>query len=155
MSDKIANRLHELGIKLPSAAAPAANYIPYKISEKTLYISGQLPLVGGKLPTTGIVGDTVSPEQAYDLARQCGINLISVMHLALEGDLDRVRAILKLGGFVASTPGFIGQPAVINGCSDLMVEVFGEAGRHARSAVASPSLPLGTPVEIDAIVAID
>jgi len=154
MSNAIDQRLEELGITVPQAAAPAANYIPFRISGNMLYISGQLPFVDGKLPTTGIVGDTVSSDDAYSLARQCGVNLISVMKLALDNDLTRVKAIVKLGGFVASTPDFTGQPGVINGCSDLMVEVFGDVGRHARSAVACPSLPLGTPVEIDAVVEI-
>ena len=147
-------RISDLGLVIPDAPAPAANYLSYTISGNTLYISGNLPFVDGKLPQTGKVGAEVTPEEANALARLCGINLISQMKAALDGDLNRVSRILKLGGFVASDPSFTGQPGVINGCSDLMVEVFGEAGRHARSAVASPVLPLDTPVEIDAIVEI-
>ena len=147
-------RISDLGLVIPDAPAPAANYVSYTISGNTLYISGNLPFVDGKLPQTGKVGAEVTPEEANALARLCGINLISQMKAALDGDLNRVSRILKLGGFVASDPSFTGQPGVINGCSDLMVEVFGEAGRHARSAVASPILPLDTPVEIDAIVEI-
>ena len=154
MSNAIEQRLEELGIDVPQAAAPAANYIPFRISGNMLYISGQLLFVDGKLPTTGIVGDSVSSDDAYSLARQCGVNLISVMKLALNKDLTRVKAIVKLGGFVASTPISPVSRASSTDVLTLMVEVFGDVGRHARSAVACPSLPLGTPVEIDAIVEI-
>jgi enamine deaminase RidA (YjgF/YER057c/UK114 family) len=144
-------RLTELGITLPEAAKPVASYVSYVRSGNTLTISGQLSndANGG---IKGTVGVDVSPEEAQAAARLCGLNLIAQIKAALDGDLDRVVRIVKLGGFVQAGPDFIAIPAVINGTSDLMVEVFGEAGKHARSAVGVYKLPLGFAVEVDAIV---
>lgn len=148
---KIETRLSEMGLTLPTAAAPAANYVPFVRSGTQLILSGQLPFKDGKLIHLGHLGDELTIDEGYRAARLCGINLIAQMKAAL-GDLDRVVRVLRLGGFVASVPTFADQPKVINGASDLMVEVFGDAGRHARSAVGVPALPLGVAVEIDAIV---
>ena len=144
-------RLAELGIDLPEPATAVANYVPYVRTGNLLHISGQLSndASGG---LKGTVGADVTPEQAQGGARLCGINLLAQMRAALDGDLERVVRVVKLGGFVHAGPDFIAIPAVINGCSDLMVEVFGEAGRHARSAVGVYKLPLGFAVEVDAIV---
>lgn len=144
-------RLTELGITLPEAAKPVASYVSYVRSGNTLTISGQLSndANGG---IKGTVGVDVSPEEAQAAARLCGLNLIAQIKAALDGDLDRVVRIVKLGGFVQAGPDFIAIPAVINGTSDLMVEVFGDAGKHARSAVGVYKLPLGFAVEVDAIV---
>lgn len=120
------------------------------VADNVVYISGQLPLVEGRLPLTGKVGAEVSADQAYDLARTCGLNLVAALKHAV-GDLDRVARIAKVGGFVASAPDFTGQPQVINGTSELLAEVFGEAGQHARSAVGVAVLPMDTPVEVDLI----
>jgi enamine deaminase RidA (YjgF/YER057c/UK114 family) len=148
---KYESRLAELGIVLPVAAPPAANYVPFVISGALLHISGQLPFKDGKLACSGRLGEALSVEDGYQAARLCGINLIAQMKAAV-GDLDRVQRIVRLGGFVNSTAAFTDQPKVVNGASDLMVEVFGPAGRHARSAVGCPSLPLGVSVEVDAVV---
>ncbi|MBX7513781.1 RidA family protein [Qipengyuania sp. GH38] len=144
-------RLEELGITLPEAAAPVASYQPLVVSGQTAYISGQLPFVDGKL-VTGKLGADVSLEQGQAAARACGLMIMAQLKAA--GLLERVEQIVKLGGFVASTPDFTDQPKVVNGTSDLMFEVFGEAGRHARSAVGVPVLPLDAAVEVDAIVAL-
>ena len=148
---KYETRLAELGIILPSAAAPAANYVPAVQSGRLLFISGQLPFKDGKLAYLGRLGKDLSVEDGYQAAKLCAINLIAQIQAAA-GSVDRVHRIVRLGGFVACTPDFTDQPKVVNGASDLFVEVFGEAGRHARAAVGSPSLPLGVPVEIDAVV---
>ena len=147
----IAARLTELGITLPQPAAAVANYVPFARTGNLLHISGQIAMdaSGG---IKGVVGEDVTPERAAEAARLCGINLLAQMNAALDGDLDRVVRIVKLGGFVQAGPGFHAIPAVINGCSDLMVEVFGDKGRHARSAVGVYQLPLGVAVEIDAVV---
>ncbi|WP_312813775.1 RidA family protein [Brevundimonas sp. BH3] len=144
-------RLTELGITLPEAAKPVASYVSYVQSGNTLTISGQLSndANGG---IKGTVGVDVTPEEAQAAARLCGLNLIAQIKAALGGDLDRVVRIVKLGGFVQAGPDFTAIPAVINGTSDLMVEVFGDAGKHARSAVGVYKLPLGFAVEVDAIV---
>ena len=146
----IAARLAELGISLPEPAKAVANYVPYVQSGNLLHISGQLSndASGG---LKGTVGEDVTPEQAAAGARLCGINLLAQISAALDGDLERVVRIVKLGGFVQAGPGFTAIPAVINGCSDLMVEVFGDKGRHARAAVSAPALPRGVAVEIEAI----
>jgi enamine deaminase RidA (YjgF/YER057c/UK114 family) len=148
---KVESRLAELGITLPTAAAPAANYVPFVLSGTQLFLSGQLPFQDGKLIHLGHLGDKVTIDEGYQAARLCAINLIAQIKAAI-GDLDRVRRIVRLGGFVASTATFGDQPKVVNGASDLMVDVFGDAGRHARSAVGVPSLPLGVSVEIDAVI---
>ncbi|WP_295226433.1 RidA family protein [uncultured Brevundimonas sp.] len=146
-------RIAELGLTLPEPAKPVASYVSYVRSGNQVTISGQLSndANGG---IKGTVGVDVTPEQALEAARLCGLNLIAQIKAACNGDLDRVVRIVKLGGFVQAGPDFTAIPAVINGCSDMMVEVFGEAGKHARSAVGVYKLPLGFAVEIDAIVEI-
>lgn len=151
--NKIASRLKELGLEIPSPVAPVANYVPFVISGSALYISGQVSFAPSGL-IKGKVGADLSVEQGAEAAKACAINLIGQMKAALDGDLDRVRRIVKLNGFVNCTPDFNDQPKVVNGASDLMVAVFGDAGRHARAAVGAPSLPLGAAVEIDAVVEI-
>ncbi|SPH16728.1 hypothetical protein DEA8626_00239 [Defluviimonas aquaemixtae] len=150
MAGKIDARLSELGITLPDAPAPAANYVPYVRSGDLLFVSGQISqssegLIKGKL------GDTMDVAEGAEAARRCGMSLLAQAKAALGGDLDRVARVVKLTGFVNSTPDFADQPKVINGCSDLMVEVLGDAGRHARAAVSAPALPLGVAVEIEAV----
>ena len=145
----IENRLAELGITLPDAPAPAANYVPFVQSGNLVFVSGQISQDENGL-ITGKLGDGVSLEQGAAAARRCGLALIAQLKAAV-GDLDRVKRVVKLSGFVNSTADFTDQPKVVNGCSDLMVEVFGDAGRHARAAVSSPSLPLGVAVEIEAV----
>ena len=147
---KIEDRLTELGVVLPTPNPPVANYVPYVLTGKTLYISGQVSVDAGG-GVKGTVGEHVDLETASGAARLCGINLLAQMKAAL-GDLDRVVRIVKLGGFVQAGPTFFEIPQVVNGCSDLMVEVFGELGRHARSAVGVYRLPMNFAVEVDAVV---
>ena len=146
----IAKKLTDLNITLPEAAAPAANYVPYVKSGNMLFISGQLPFDMGQLIHKGRLGENVSVEDGYKAARQCAINIIAQIKAA--GGLEKVRRIVRLGGFVNSAADFTDQPKVVNGASDLFVEVFGDAGRHARAAVGVPALPLGVAVEVDAVV---
>lgn len=148
---KVEDRLSALGLTLSAPNAPVANYVPFVRSGKTVYISGQVsndPAGGVK----GIVGETVSEAEAVAAARLCGLNLIAQMKAAADGDLDRIARVVKLSGFVQAGPDFFAIPAVLNGCSDLMVAAFGEAGRHARSAVGVYRLPLNFAVEVDAVV---
>lgn len=152
MAGQIEARLQENGIVLPEPPLPAANYVPFTRTGNTLYVSGQVPFENGTLKYVGKVGDDLDEADAKAAARLCGLNIIAVAKHALDGDLDRVRQVLKLGGFVNATPDFTGHPGIINGASDLMVEVFGDAGRHARFAVGAGSLPLGVGVEVDAIL---
>jgi len=144
-------RLASLGLVLPEPVRPVANYAPFVRVENLLHISGQVSTdaAGG---VRGVVGEDVSLDEAKRAARICGLNLIAQMKAALDGDLSRVRRVVKLGGFVQAGPGFFEIPQVVNGCSDLMVEVFGDAGRHARSAVGVYRLPLNFAVEVDAVV---
>jgi enamine deaminase RidA (YjgF/YER057c/UK114 family) len=152
MSD-VEARLAALGVVLPPAGAPVANYVPFVRSGDLLYISGQVSrdADGG---VTGVVGEAVDFETARRAARICGVNLIAQMKAACEGDLGRVKRVVKLSGFVQAGPDFFDIPQVVNGCSDLMVEAFGDAGRHARSAVGVYRLPLNYSVEVDAVVEI-
>lgn len=143
-------RLSELGLTLPTVVAPLAAYVPAVRSGGYVYTSGQLPIVDGRLPATGKVGAAVSPEDAAGFARQCALNGLAAIH-ALVG-LDAVVRVVKVVGFVASDPSFTGQPGVINGASELLGEVFGDAGAHARSAVGVAVLPLDAPVEVELIV---
>jgi enamine deaminase RidA (YjgF/YER057c/UK114 family) len=143
-------RLAELGITLPQVAAPAGSYLPTARTGNLVYTSGQLPFVDSKLPAIGKVGAEVSPEDAKGYARIAAINVLAAVHAAV--GLDAVVRVVKVVGFVASAEGFTGQPGVINGASDLFVEVFGDSGRHARSAVGVAELPLGAPVEVEAIL---
>ncbi|HEX6500572.1 MAG TPA: RidA family protein [Micromonosporaceae bacterium] len=143
------SRLTELGLSLPQVVPPVAAYVPAVQSGRTVYVSGQLPIKDGKLLATGKVGDGVSPEHAKDCARQCALNVLAAVD-ALVG-LESVVKVVKVTGFVASAPDFHGQPEVVNGASELFGDVFGEAGRHARSAVGVAELPRDTPVEVEAI----
>lgn len=147
----IMSRLEQLGIALPDAPAPVAAYIPFVRSGSLLYVSGQVPFRDGELIARGPATSAVSIEQATDAARQCVLNGLAVVADALDGDLDRLDRIVRLGVFVASDPGFTDQPMVANGASELLVEILGEAGRHARAAVGSVSLPLGASVEVEMI----
>ncbi|MEV4311175.1 RidA family protein [Actinocrispum sp. NPDC049592] len=142
-------RLAELGIELPSVAAPLAAYVPAVRSGAHVYVSGQLPFVEGSLPATGKVGAEVSPEEAKDHARTCALNALAAVH-SLVG-VDAVVRVVKVGGFVAAAEGFTAVPAVVNGASELFGEVFGDAGKHARAAVGVAELPLGAPVEVEVI----
>ncbi len=142
-------RLAELGIELPAVAVAAGSYLPTARTGNLVFTAGQLPFVEGRLPATGKVGAEVSPEDAKGYARQAALNVLAALHA--EVGIDNVERIVKVVGFVASAEGFTGQPGVINGASDLFAEVLGEAGRHARSAVGVAELPLGSPVEIEAI----
>ncbi|MEY3029369.1 MAG: hypothetical protein RL198_766 [Actinomycetota bacterium] len=144
-------RLAELGIQLPEVASPAGAYIPARISGNQLFTAGQLPFVDGQLLATGKVGREVDADQAKQLARQSAINALAAIDAAL-GDLDRVTGVIKVVGFVASTEDFTGQPGVINGASELLGEIFGDSGKHARSAVGVAVLPLNSPVEVEMIV---
>ncbi len=145
----IEQKLAELGIALPTPMTPLANYVPYVVSGKLVVISGQLPAVGGVVAITGKVGEGVSVEQGQRAARLCFVNLLAHLRDACGGDLDRVRQVVRLGGFIASPPGFSQHAAVMNGASDLAVAVFGEAGRHARSTIGVPALPLDAAVEVE------
>lgn len=151
MAGLIDKRLNELGISLPEPAAPAANYVPFVVSGSLVYVAGQVPLSAKGLEFQGKVGSKFSVEEGQQAARLCGLNIIAQLRAAARGDLDRVHRIVKLGGFVNCPPDFDQHPAVINGASDLMVEVFAERGRHARFAVGAPSLPFDVAVEIDAV----
>ena len=151
MTSAIEQRLAARGLDLPDAPAPAANYVPYTISGKLLFVAGQLPFRKGQVAVSGRVGDDVSLEQGQEAARICALNLLAQAKAACGGDLDRLARCLKLGGFVSCGPTFTEHPAVINGASDLMVEAMGEAGQHARFAVGCASLPRGAAVEVEAI----
>ncbi len=151
MSGRIEERLKELKIELPKAAAPAANYVPYTISGRLLFVAGQVPFWNGELrkDCIGTVGQDLSVEQGAMAARICALNLIAQAKAACGGNLDKVGRVLKLVGYVQCTTGFKDQPKVINGASDLMVQVFGDLGRHARVAVGSNALPLGVAAEVE------
>jgi enamine deaminase RidA (YjgF/YER057c/UK114 family) len=146
-------RLAELGLSVPEVAKPVAAYIPAVRSGHHVFTSGQLPMRDGELMLTGKVGGEVSQEEAVECARQCGLNAIAAVKAEV-GDLSAIKRIVKVVAFVASTPDFTGQPLVANGVSELLGDVFGEAGRHARSAVGVPVLPLDAPVEVELIVEI-
>lgn len=141
-------RLAELGLTLPTPAAPVAAYIPTRRSGSLLFVAGQIPLRDGKAIATGIVPTSVSLETARECARQCALNGLAAARAAL-GSLDRIQHVVRIGVFVASEPTFTDHPKIANGASELLVEIFGEAGKHARAAVGSSSLPLGVPVEIE------
>jgi enamine deaminase RidA (YjgF/YER057c/UK114 family) len=154
MSDAIEARLTELGITLPVAAAPAANYVPYVISGNLLYLSGQLPIENGKIAVTGHLGRNVDVAGGQRAAELCAINILAQAKAALGGDLGRIVRVIKLNGFVASSADFTEQHLVINGASNLIASVLGEAGKHARAAVGMAALPLNAAVEIDAVLEI-
>ena len=147
----VEDRLAELGLSVPEVAKPVAAYIPAVRTGNYVFTSGQLPMRDGQLITTGKVGGEVSTEEAVECARQCALNALAAVRAEL-GDLSQVKRIVKVVAFVASTPDFTGQPGVANGASELFGEVFGEIGRHARSAVGVPVLPLDAPVEIELLV---
>ncbi|MEQ8369836.1 MAG: RidA family protein [Alphaproteobacteria bacterium] len=151
MAGRIAARLSELAITLPEAPPPAANYVPWVRSGNQVIVAGQIPVRDGKRPYVGKLGGGVSNADGQAAARLCAINLLAQVRAAVDGDLDRVVRVLRLGGFVNATADFTEHPAIINAASDLMVEVFGEAGRHARFAVGAPSLPFDVAVEIDGL----
>ncbi|WP_139976030.1 MULTISPECIES: RidA family protein [Brucella/Ochrobactrum group] len=151
MTDTIDDRLKNLGISIPEAAAPAANYVPFAQSGSLLLTSGQLPLEGGKLVHTGQIGNELAVAHGQAAARACAVNILAQAKAAL-GDLGRIKSIVKITVFVASTPDFVEQHLVANGASDLLVAVLGDVGKHARSAVGVASLPLNAPVEIEAII---
>jgi enamine deaminase RidA (YjgF/YER057c/UK114 family) len=146
----VAARLQELGLELPTVVPPVASYVPAVASGHVVFTSGQLPMVAGAMPRTGKVGAEVSAEDAALDARQCVLNALAAIDAEI-GSLDRITRIVKVVGFVASAEGFTGQPGVVNGASDLLGEIFGDAGRHARSAVGVAELPLGAPVEVEVI----
>jgi enamine deaminase RidA (YjgF/YER057c/UK114 family) len=148
------DRIRELGLEIPEVAAPLASYVPAARSGSYVYTSGQLPIVKGELAASGKVGAEVDPERANELARVCALNAIAAVRAEV-GELSRVRRIVKVVGFVASAPDFYGQPQVINGASDLLGEVFGDAGKHARSAVGVAVLPRDAPVEVELVAEVD
>ncbi|MBG0719134.1 RidA family protein [Microbacterium sp. 2C] len=152
MSASISARLAELGIELPSVVPPVAAYIPATVHGDLVYTSGQLPMIAGALPATGKVGGAVDASDAASYARQSALNAIAAA-AAVVGGVDRLTRVVKVTGFVASTPDFTGQPGVVNGASEVLGEIFGEAGRHARSAVGVPVLPLDSPVEVEVVFA--
>jgi enamine deaminase RidA (YjgF/YER057c/UK114 family) len=146
-------RLAELGLTLPAAKKPAFNYIPVVVQRDIAFVSGQLPWVDGEIKTSGLLGGTVTIDQGKEAARICGLQALAVLQQAL-GSIDRISRIIKLTGFVQSTPDFHQQPAVIDAASELMVEIFGEEGRHTRSAVGVAALPRNVPVELELIVGV-
>jgi enamine deaminase RidA (YjgF/YER057c/UK114 family) len=149
MAGRIEARLAELGIVLPTPAAPIANYVPYAVSGKLVVISGQIPLREGQVAFTGKVGQDLTPEQGQEAARLCFVNLLAQLRAAAGGELDRVARVLRLGGFIAAPAAFTQHAAVMNGASDLAVAVFGDAGRHARTTIGVPSLPADAAVEVE------
>lgn len=154
MVDTIQMRLDAHGIVLPQAAAPAANYVPFGRSGNLLFLSGQLPLKDGKLLSAGLLGRDLDVETGKAAARQCAINVLAQAKAAV-GDLEKIRRIVKISVFVASTPDFTEQHLVGNGASDLLVTILGERGKHARAAVGMASLPLNAPVEVEAVIEVE
>jgi len=155
MTNIIDQRLKELNIELDDASVPAGSYVPYIITNNLVFISGQLPFINGKLTIKGKVGDNVSLDDAVKMSEACAKALLSQLKAACNGNLDKVNKVVKLGGFVASAPNFTDQPKVINGASDLIVNIFGDKGKHSRFAVGVAALPLNVPVEIDGIFEIE
>tara|TARA_R110002124_G_scaffold287216_1_gene471409 strand:- start:104081 stop:104557 length:477 start_codon:yes stop_codon:yes gene_type:complete len=154
-TQEIYKRLKDKGLSLPKAAAPAANYVPYVLSGNQLYISGQLPFLNGQENHIGRLGDTYNIEQGQAAARDCALNILGQVDSAVNGDWSKVKRCIKLGGFVNSTNRFHQQPAVINGASDLIADILGDAGRHTRFAVSVVALPFGAAVEIDGLFEIN
>lgn len=155
MAGTIDDRLKQIGIELPTPPAPVASYVPYVRTGNLVFISGQVTLGPNGLEYVGVVGDTIDMDDAKKAARLCAVNVIAQLKAALGGRLDRVRQCVKVTGFVNAIPGFGNHPEVVNGASDLFVEVFGEAGRHARAAVGAGSLPRGVAVEVEAIFEVE
>ena len=154
MNSTIDQRLAELGITLPEAVAPAANYVPAVITGNLLFVSGQIAARPDGTVITGHLGDGLSVEEGQEAARACAINVLSQARAVLAGDLERISRIVRITGFVASTPDFSEQHLVVNGASDMLVDLLGEAGRHTRAAFGVTALPLGSAVEVDAIMEI-
>ncbi len=154
MSETIEKRLSDLGIVLPAAAAPAANYVPCVRTGNLLFPSGQLPMKDGKLAATGLLGRDLDTAAGKEAAKLCAINILAQAKAAL-GDLEKIRRLVKINVFVASAPGFAEQHLVANGASDLLAEVLGERGKHARAAVGMAALPLNAAVEIDAVIEVE
>ena len=155
MAGRIDSRLKELGITLPEAPMPAANYVPFARTGNLLFIAGQIPMEGGKPQFVGKLGQTMKVEDGQKAARLCALNVIAQVRTALDGDLDKVKRCVRVGGFVNCTPDFTDQPQVINGASDVIVQIFGDAGKHARAAVGVNELPLGVAVELEMIVEVE
>jgi enamine deaminase RidA (YjgF/YER057c/UK114 family) len=155
MASQIEARLKEKGIELPAVAKPQGSYVPYIVSGNLVFLAGQLPMADGEIKVKGKLGAEVGLEDGQKAARLCGLNLIAQVREACGGDLDRVTRVVKLTGFVNAVPDYTDQPKVINGCSELMAEVFGDRGQHARAAVGAGSLPLGVAVEVEGIFEID
>ena len=155
MNNDVDSKLEELNIQLDEASSPAGSYVPFVISNNLVFISGQLPFINGKLTIKGKVGDSVSLDDGIRMAEACAKALLSQLKSACGGNLNKVKRVIKLGGFVASTPDFIDQPKVINGASDLFVKIFGDKGKHSRFAVGTASLPLNVPVEIEGVFEIE
>ncbi|MCS6890483.1 MAG: RidA family protein [Rhodovarius sp.] len=151
MAGRIAARLRELGITLPEAPAPVANYVPFVVTGGLVVVSGQIPLREGRIAYSGKLGATVSAEEGREAARLCMLNVLAQLAVACGGDLDRVRRVVRLGGFIACTPDFTAHATVMNGASDLAVAVFGEAGRHARTTIGVPCLPGDAACEVEGI----
>lgn len=149
MHAKVDMHIAQLGIELPTPAPPAGAYVPFVVAGRLLLVAGQLPMWNGTLKYDGRVGAELTLEDGIAAARLCGLNLVAQARAACDGDLDRVRRVLRLGGFVQAAPGFTDHPKVLNGASELMVEVFGQAGRHVRVAVGAASLPMAAAVEIE------
>ena len=150
----IDRKINELGLILPKVASPIANYVPYKICEKMLYVSGQGPIKEGKLIYKGKVGDNLTIEDGIEAAKLCCLNILSIIKHACDDNWDFVKEVVKIGGFVNCTSDFKEQPKVINGASNMLVDILGEKGRHSRFAIGTNSLPLNMAVEIDAIVSL-
>lgn len=154
MEEMIESRLARMGVTLPAAAAPAANYRPFVLHDGILYISGQLPLTAQGIACRGKLGENVSVEEGRKAARHCAMNVLAQAKAALDGDLERIRQVLRITGFVASAPHFVEQHLVVNGASDFLAEALGERCGHARAAVGAAALPLDAAVEVDAILAV-
>ena len=154
MGGQIAERLAKSGVTLPTPPAPVASYVGFTVHGGLVFVSGQLPLVDGKLTSTGLLGAGVDTEEGVAAARVCAINILAQMNIAVDGDLGRIDRCLRLGGFVASATGFFDQPKVVNGASDLIAEILGERGTHARAAVGVAALPLNASVEVEGLFAI-
>ncbi|MGI6853123.1 RidA family protein [Mesorhizobium sp. 1B3] len=154
MGDTIEQRLADLGVALPAAAAPAANYVPYSRTGNLVMTAGQLPLRDGKLSATGLLGQDLDVATGQEAAKYCAINILAQAKAAI-GDLARIKRIVKITVFVASAPGFVEQHLVANGASDFLVAVLGDNGKHARSAVGTAALPLNAPVEIEAVIEVE
>ena len=155
MANIIEQRLKELSIELDEASVPAGSYVPYVVTNNLVFISGQLPFINGELTIKGRVGENVTIDDAIKMSEACAKALLSQLKAACNGNLDKVKKVIKLGGFVASSPDFTDQPKVINGASDLIVNIFGDKGKHARFAVGVAALPLNVPVEIDGVFEIE